>query len=234
MIEYVPGGTIAHRLDPRAKLAFQFGFAIAAFGAGMLWELAATFAVGVLALAVARLSPIRALRAYWVVLILLVLGPLGAGLRLGPPWFAVDAAVSSLWSVARVVPVLLVSAAYVHSTPARDTRAAIQRTVPGRLGALLGLGVGLTFRFVPLVRADVTRIREAIAARGGESRSVRDRAGRLAILSVSRAFARADALGVALRARCLAYNPTLPSLAFTRADWLLLAVSLAFALSILY
>lgn len=218
MITYSPGQTLAHRLDPRTKLAFQFGFAIAAVAHPTPAGLAASFTIGGLSLWVARLSPVRALRSYWVVLLFLALGPVIGGLTLGPPWFRLSPALDSLQSVLRVVPILLVSAAFVHSTPVRDTRAAIQRTVPGRPGQLLGVGVGLTFRFVPVLRADIARIREALAARGGTTRSVRDRAGRLAVLSLVRAITRADALSMALRARCFAYNPTLPALRFDARD----------------
>lgn len=213
MIGYEPGATVAHRLDPRSKLTFQFGFAAAAVAHGSTLGLAASFVIGLASLAAARLSPAEALRAYWVVLLVLALGPVGAGLQLGPPWVDVEPAVASLRSVLRVVPVLLVSAAFVRSTPIRQTRAAIQWAIPGRAGALLGVGVGLTLRYVPVVRADVERIRDAIAARAGGTRSVRERAGRIATLSVRRALGRSDALSVAMRARCLSYNPTLPRLA---------------------
>jgi biotin transport system permease protein len=231
MIWYEPGGTLAHRLDPRSKLAFQFGFAIAAVANWSTVGLAAFFAIGLVALLAARLSPIEALRSYWVVLLVLAIGPIGAGLRLGPPWFALDPAVSSLRSVARVVPILLVSAAFVRSTPIRQTRAAIQWTIPGRAGALLGVGVSLTLRYVPVLRGDVTRVREALAARAGETRSVPERAGRIATLSVRRALDRSDALSLALQARCLSYNPTLPRLAFGWLDLPILSSSVALALT---
>ena len=217
MIGYEPGDTLAHRLDPRSKLAFQFGFAIAAVAHGSTAGLLASGGVGLLALLAARLSPVEALRAYWVVLLVLALGPVGAGIHIGPPWFDFDAAAVSLRSVLRVVPILLVSAAFVRSTPIRGTRAAIQWAIPGRAGALLGVGVALTLRYVPVLRADVAGIRDAIAARAGQTRPVRQRAGRLATLSVRRALDRSDALSVAMRARCLSYNPTLPRL---RAGWL--------------
>lgn len=231
MIGFEPGDTPAHRLDPRSKLAFQFGFAVAAVAHGSTVGLAASFALALLALASARLSPIEALRAYWPVLLLLALGPVGAGVSLGPPWFDVDAAAVSLRSVLRVVPILLVSAAFVRSTPVRETRAAIQWAIPGRAGALLGVGVGLTFRYVPVLRRDVTTIRDAMAARAGETRPVRERAGRLVTQSVRRALERSDALSVALRVRCLSYGPTLPRLSFGRLDWLVLSGAVALAMS---
>jgi len=231
MLTYEPGDSLAHRLDPRTKVAFQVGFAIAVFARPTPGWLAAMLGVGLLALVAARLSPLDALRAYWFVLLVLAFGPLVGGVALGPPWFRVDPALDSLRAVARVVPVLLVSAAFVRSTPVRDTRAAIQRTVPGRPGQLLGVGVALTFRFVPVVRADVRRVREAVRVRGGESRSLRDRASRIVTLSLVRALARADRLAVALQARCFAYNPTLPRLAFSRLDYPVLALAVLLAVT---
>ncbi len=230
MLSYEPGATVAHRLDPRSKIGFQIGFAVAAFTVSTLAGLAGVYAVGLGCLLAARLSPVRALRAYWFVLVFLGFGPLFGGLTLGPPWFRVDGALTSLRGVARIVPLLFVSAAFVHSTPVRDTRAAIQHTVPGKLGQLLGIGVALTFRFVPVVRTDVGRIREAISARGGDERTLRDRASRIARLSLVRSLQRAGRLSVALRARCLAYNPTLPALSLSGLDYLVFALSIGLVL----
>ncbi len=231
MLTYTPGDTLAHRLDPRTKLAFQIGFATAAVMHPTPAGLAASVAIALLALATARLPVRRALGAYRVVLVVLAFGPLIGGVTLGDPWFRVDPAVDSLFAVLRIVPILLVSAAFLHSTSVRETRAAIQRTVPGRPGQLLGIGVGLTVRFVPVVRADVRRHREAIAARGGNARSLRDRARRLAALSVTSVLRRADTIAVALRARCFAYNPTLPPLSFRAIDWPVLGLAAALAVS---
>lgn len=231
MIPYSPGDTLAHRLDPRSKLGFQFGFAIAAVAHATLLGLAASFVIALCALAVARLSPLRALRDYRVVLAVLALGPLLGGLSLTDPWFRVEPALASLRSVLRIVPILLVSAAVVHTTTTREVRAAVQRTIPGRFGRLLGVAIGLTIRLVPVVRGDVTTIRSALAARGGEVRPFYERAGRVAALSVRRALSRADALSLALRARCFAYNPTLPAVHLERIDWLVLGLAALLALS---
>lgn len=231
MLSFRPGSTVVHRLDPRSKLALQAAVAIAAVGHDSLVWLAGLTGLALLALGLARLSPLRALWAYRVVIGVLALGPVIAGVRLGAPWFAVDPALASLRQVARLLPVLLLSAAYIHATPVRDTRAAVQRTVPGRPGQLLGVGVGLTVRLVPLLRAEVGRIRRAIRTRLGDRRGLRDRASRTAGLSLRRALARSDALAVALRARCLAYNPTLPRLQLAGWDYPVLALATALALS---
>lgn len=232
MLTYTPGETVVHRLDPRTKLGFQFAFALATFSTATLPRLAGLFVVGLGCLYLAGTTVQAVLRAYWVVLLVLALGPLIAAISLGPPWIELAPAVESLRSVARIVPLLFVSAAYITATPIRDTRAAIQRTVPGRPGQLLGVGVALTFRFVPVLRADLRRVGDALRARGGETRSFRKRSQRLTTLMVVRALRRSDRLSVALQARCFAWNPTLPQLQFGRLDipaWLLSVALVALA-----
>lgn len=217
MLSYTPGTSVIHRLDPRTKLGFQFAFALVIFTTTPV-GVAGLFVVAVGSVVLAGLSVWRALRAYWFVLLVLALGPVLAAITLGPPWIRVDAALSSLQSVIRIIPILFVSAAYIHATPIQETRAAIQRTVPGRLGQLLGVGVALTFRYVPVLRADLGTVRDAIKARGGDTRSLRARSRRLTTLMLVRALDRSDQLAVALQARCFAWNPTLPRLQFGRLD----------------
>jgi biotin transport system permease protein len=231
MLSYVAGNSLAHRLDPRSKLAVQFGFAIAVFVAPTPPWLVAMGALALGVLATARLSPLRALYAYRFVLLVLAAGPVIAAISLSAPSLRVEPALASVVAISRVLLVLLVSAAYVHTTPVRDTRAAIQRHVPGRTGQLLGVGVGLTMRFFPLVLADVRRIRAAIHARGGAARSLRERARLVVEGSLRRTFARSDRLALALQARCFAWNPTLPHLAFGRLDYPALALGVALAVS---
>jgi biotin transport system permease protein len=231
MLAYSPGESPVHRLDPRSKLCFQFGFAIAAFVQPSVLRLLILFALGVVAVRTAGLPVVRALWSYRVVLAVLAIAPLIAGFAFGAPWFRIDRAAESTRSVARVVPILLVSAAYIHATPVRETRAAIQRTIPGRAGQLVGTGVALTIRYVPVLRADVREVRDALAARGGDRRPVHERAGRIVTLSLTRAFGRSDQLAVALEARCFAWNPTLPRLAFSRPDYLVVSAGAILALA---
>ncbi|TQQ81990.1 energy-coupling factor transporter transmembrane component T family protein [Halonotius roseus] len=228
MLTYTPGSTLVHRLDPRTKLAVQFAFALVAFTASTAPQLIGLFVVGFGALRLAQLSVRAVLRAYWVVILILALGPVLAAVTLGPPWFRLEPALVSLRSVARIIPILFVSAAYIDTTPIRETRAAIQRTIPGRAGQLLGVGVALTFRYVPVLRADLRAVRDAVRARNGDTRSVWERSQRLTVLLVDRALRRSDQLAVALQARCFAWNPTLPRLHFSRLDIPVWLLSIAF------
>ncbi|MDQ2055490.1 energy-coupling factor transporter transmembrane protein EcfT [Halobellus sp. H-GB7] len=222
MLTYHPGDSLAHRLDPRTKLLAQAAFAAAAFahtaprGLAVLTVLTAAF------LAAGRLSPARAIRGYLPALPFLAAGPLIAAVNIDVSALSAgieaNAAVDPLLASYRVLLILFVSAVYLHTTPVRDSRAAIQRLVPGRVGRLLGVGVALVFRFFPLLRADLRRVREASTTRLGDERPLRDRMRLVGAAGIRRAFARADRLALALRARCFAWNPTLPELRFGRAD----------------
>ena len=231
MLRYEPGETLAHRLDPRAKLAVQFGLAVAA----VMFPTPAGFTVvgtvTLAALAAGRLSPFRVVRAYWVVFLFLSVGPALGGLALGPPWFRVDPALASLRSVARVVPVVFASAVYVRTTPVRETRAAIQQVGPGRVGRLFGVGIGLVFRFFPVVLDDLRAVQEAVRARGGERRPLLGRVQPVLVRGLQRTLLRADRLSLALRARCFAWNPTPPDLRFGRRDYPVAALGVALACS---
>jgi serine/threonine-protein kinase HipA len=88
--------------------------------------------------------------------------------------------------------------------------------------------------------AEVDRIAEAIgrwptyAAEQGVPRGTIDRISTVGMLGLTRAFDRADRLSLALRARCFAWNPTLPPLAFSRVDYPVLAFALCLVLSAFY
>ncbi|EMA43877.1 energy-coupling factor transporter transmembrane component T family protein [Halococcus saccharolyticus] len=228
MLSYEPGDSFVHRLDPRAKLAVQVGFALAAFAHTTPRGLVILTALAGCVLAAARLSPIAALAEARYALPFLLAGPAIAAFTLGPPWIALSQAVAPALASYRVLLVLAVSVVYVRTTRVRDSRAAIQRLVPGRPGRFLGVGVALVFRFLPVLLADLSRTRAAMRARLGSERGLIERMGIVTSAGIQRAFGRADRLGVALRARCFAWNPTLPALRFTRHD--LPALGLAAAL----
>ncbi|WP_049902482.1 energy-coupling factor transporter transmembrane component T family protein [Halococcus agarilyticus] len=218
MLTYEPGDSLAHRLDPRAKIAVQVGFALAAFAHTTPRGLAVLTALAGVVLAASAVSPVAALAEARYALPLLIAGPAIAALTLGPPWIALSQAVAPALASYRVLLVLAVSVAYVRTTRVRDSRTAVQSLVPGRPGRFLGVGVALVFRFLPVLVADLSRTRAAMRARLGSERGLTDRMGIVANAGIRRAFGRADRLGVALRARCFAWNPTLPHLRFARRD----------------
>ena len=87
------------------------------------------------------------------------------------------------------------------------------------------MGVGFVFRFLPLLRRDIARLRDGSAARLGTERSIRERMRLVAVGGLNRAFQRAERFELAVQARCLAWNPTLPRLRFARRDAPVLALA---------
>lgn len=231
MLTYEPDDTPAHRLDPRAKLAVQIGFAATALAHTSVRALLALSVVTTLVMAAARVPLRRTLSAYRFALVILAIAPLVAAATLGPPWIDLEDGSASARASYRVLLILLISAAYVRSTPVRESRAAIQRTIPGKPGQLLGIGVALVFRFLPVLQQDIRTIRDAMAARLGTERGAIDRASSIGLLGLSRAFDRADRLSLALQARCFAWNPTLPPLSFSRLDRVVLGAAVVLALT---
>jgi biotin transport system permease protein len=232
VLTYRPGTTVVHQLDPRSKLLFQGGFAVAVFTHDSLAALTGLTALALAALWLAALSPVRILRSFRFILLLLAIAPPIAALSVGPPWFVTAQALKAAVAGYQVVVMLLVAGAYVRTTSVRKTRAAIQRHVPGRAGQLVGVGVGLVFRLTPVLVADIRRIRDAIDARSGQNRSTIDRVRRLALVGIRRAFTRASRLSLALRARCFAWNPTLPPLSFSWIDVPVIMASVGLVLSV--
>jgi biotin transport system permease protein len=225
MLRYEPAETVVHGLDPRAKLAFQAGFVVAAFAHTTPTGLVLLTAMTLGALAMTRLSPVTALWETRIFLVFLVFAPTFETVRFGPPWIEPAAIVDPAMASFRVLLIVLVGLAYIRSTPVRESRAALQWLVPGRAGQLLGMGVSFVFRFVPLLQDEIVRIRRAQAARLGTERSARDRIRLLLVRTLVSAFASADRFALALQARCFAWNPTLPALRFRAADWATLAVT---------
>jgi biotin transport system permease protein len=218
MLEYQPGDSLAHRLDPRTKILFQLSFAVAAFAYTSPRGLAVFGLLGLLALAGAETNPVRVVWAYRFVLPFLLAAPLVAMLTWGSPWIDIAAGVDPALASLRNLLVLTVCGGYVRTTSVTDSRAAIQRTIPGRPGQFLGLGIELVARFLPVLRQDLLSIRDAEAARLGTDRPLKDRMMTLTTSGLNRAFQRADRLSVAMQARCLSWNPTLPPLRFRWVD----------------
>jgi biotin transport system permease protein len=226
-LAYRPGDGVLHRLDPRSKLALQAGFAAAAFVHTTAPGLAVLTPLAVLAPRLAGASVRDALGEFRLIAPFLVASPLVAGLTLGEPWFEVAPAVHTALASYRVLLLLLVAAAYVYSTSVRDSRAAVRWLLPGKLGAAAGVGVALVFRFLPVLQGDLAARRDAVNARLGGERSLRERIRLVGVGGLGRALSRADRLAVALRARCFAWNPTSPPLAYDRRDWLATTVAVA-------
>jgi biotin transport system permease protein len=227
VIAYAAGDTVVHRLDPRTKLFVQATVAVAAFAHTTPRGLLALSAFVVAVCWLAATPLVDSLRTYRAFLPFLVAGPLLEGATLGAPWFVPADAVTPVLASYRVVLLLLLSTAYIRTTRVRESRAAIRWLLPGRAGVVLGAGVGFVLRFLPVLRDDLSTIRSAMDARLGSERSLRERIRLIGVTGLRRVFARADRFALALRARCFAWNPTLPRLDPTWRDGPALAVGVA-------
>ncbi len=231
MLRYTPADRFAHGLDPRAKLAFQVGFVAATVTVDQGIGLGALAVVALISLWSAGLSLGTALWTFRAPIALLAAGPLIAGLTFGAPWFDLRAALRSARAGGAVLLALFIAGAYIRSTPVRETQAAIQWVLPGRLGRILGVGVGLVFRLIPLVVEDLRRVRRAQLARRGDARGWTDQAANIGIAGLRRTFGRAERLGLALQARCFAWNPTLPPLRWRGRDTIVVALAIGLVLA---
>lgn len=207
----------AARLDPRTKLAVQTGAATLVL-AGPRTGLAVVAGLAVAACAAARVDPAAALWEVRPLVPLLLAAPVVEALTLGQPWVVPADAVAPALAAARLPPLYLLGVAYAASTTARESRAAVAWLVPGRTGALLGAGVALVFRLLPSLRADLAAVRRAAAARRFDEGGAVERIRVVGVTALRRAFRRADALALGMRARAFAANPTLPRLALARRD----------------
>lgn len=218
MLTFQAGNTFAHRLDPRTKLSVQAGVATAALVHTTPQGLAVLTGIALVALVAARLSPLVALYEVRFVFPFLIAAPVLEGIQLGSPWFSFVEASAPALAGYRVILLILVSAAYVHTTPVTDIRAAVQWFIPGKPGQFIGTGVGFVFRFLPVLREDLRRIQEAMNARLGSKNSVREQITIVATAGLRRAFQRTDRFSIALRSRCFAWNPTPSELRFQKSD----------------
>ncbi|WP_254536412.1 energy-coupling factor transporter transmembrane component T family protein [Halomarina litorea] len=226
-LTYVPGDAYAHRLDPRTKLAVQAAFAVAAVAHTTPWGLAVLTLPALGAVRAAGGSVARTLWAYRAAVPFLVAAPLVEGFTWGGAWFVPADALSPALAGWRALLLLLVGGAYVRSTPIRESRAAIQWLLPGRVGVVCGAGIGFLMRFLPVLRRDLATIRSSMHARLAAERSLLDRIRLVGVTGLRRVFRRADGVSLALRARCFAWNPTLPRLSAGRQDVPALALAIA-------
>lgn len=229
-LSYVPGRTPLHRLDARTKLLGQFAIALVAFSWPTLLAIPVVWGVVGVCAAIGRIRPRALLQGYSLPFILLGIGVLVRTVQISPPGIDLGAGTAAVMHSLRVASVLVASAVYVRTTSVVETQAAIARLIPGRPGRLLAVGTGFVLRFLPVLLGDLQRARDAQNARLGHERPLHERMQSVAIAGLNRAFGRADRFSLALRARCFAWNPTPPPMAYSRADWV---VSLGCVLAVL-
>ncbi|MDR7419482.1 MAG: energy-coupling factor transporter transmembrane component T [Armatimonadota bacterium] len=221
--QYLPGGSILHRLDPRTKIIGVTGLVVMLFFVPSFAGLGG-FAALVLALfAVARISPAYALRGIRPLIVLLVFtallntffAPVADGhvlFRFGPLMATMEGLRTGLFVAARLILLVVVTSLMTFTTSPVELTDGLERLLRpfqrlGVPGHELAMMTTIALRFIPTLLEETDKIMKAQMARGAEF----DRGGVLARarafvpvlvpLMVS-AFRRSEDLALAMEARC--------------------------------
>ena len=210
---FVPGDTVAHRLDARVKVICLIVASVASFAAPSWAGLAVTAAGLAVALMASGTSPLRVLLALRPALLVLGFSLLANTVVLvGQPGLSADGFLRTVRAIARIVLVVgfaLVFSATTMPPAIADALASLLRPL-ARLGVPVG-GIStmasVALRFIPLTAEEVLRIRNAQRARGArpdEGGVLRRVAswGQVLVPLVVSLFRRADELGRAMEDRC--------------------------------
>ena len=222
---YRPGSSFAHRLDPRAKIAFVILFFVAAFcaqGPAGLAVLAAAAAAsqaasgGTLARALRQVKPFAWLMVFVAIFDALFVRSGAAILEAGPICVSAGGIAFGVENVVRFACLLLGTSALMATTSPSaltDGFALLSRPL-ARVGVRTDraqLAVSMTFRFVPTLVAEFDRIRIAQASRAANfGGNVAERAISTVPVLVplfSSALRRSETLAFAVESRLFGANP---------------------------
>lgn len=223
---YRTGATLAHRLDPAAKLIYCTLYLVAAFvahgvlgfAATALACLAAVAATGMTAHAVTKtLRPFAWLMGFVFVFNALFTISAQPLLALGPAALSWEGITVGAASVLRFALVLLGTAGLMATTSPTELADAVARLLAPlrRLGFTtdgLTLGISMTFRFLPVLFDELQRITAAQQARGArfDQKSPLDRARAcipVIVPLLASALRRAETLALAIQNREYALDP---------------------------
>lgn len=225
MLTYHPDTSLVHTLDPRTKLFLQACCAFPIILASPTTLPAITLGV-ITITTIARLDLTETIYSYRYVAIVLLIAPVLEGLTIQPPWFSIPEAIPPALASYRVSLLILISAVYIHSTAPRDSRAAIQRTIPGKPGQFLAVGAMIIFHIFPRILTAITQRRAAMHARLSQTRPITRQIELFTTNILILTFQQSDQYSKALQSRCFAWNPTLPPLRFDRTDILVILLGI--------
>lgn len=239
---YVPGNTLVHRLDARAKLVLLLIATVAAFAAPAPWGLAVVAAGLAVALVASKTSPatvLLGLRPAAVILLLSLVS--NAVVLIGQPGFSLAGLTRSAVVICRIALVVGFALSFSATTapPAIADAIASLLAPLGRLGAPVGsvaMSSSIALRFIPLTVEEMERIRCAQRARGarldegGLTARLRSWAQVLVPLVVG-LFRRADELASAMCDRCYTGEQTALLGRLTAMDWAALLCGVLWAVA---
>ena len=242
---YVPGDTIAHRLDARVKVAILVAASVASFGASSAAGLAVVAAGLAVALVASRTSPLQVLRGLRPVAVVLAVSLLANALVLvGQPGLSLAGLARGALAVVRIALVVgfaLVFSATTMSPAVADALGSLMAPLR-RLGVPVGEAstvVSVALRFIPLAEEEVGRIRCAQAARGArfDEGGVVSRVrgwGQVLVPLIVGLFRRADELGRAMEDRCYTGGRVVELAPLMSRDWTVLLGTLLWAVAALW
>ncbi len=217
---FLPGSSIIHRLDARAKLISFLILIAAAVSASTIWGYALAFLVTAAIAALSKLPPrtvldsVRWLGTFFAFIFLMNALFSGGSSPLFSFWiFAVSAEgiAQGINAVLRFMLVIVLGGIFTCTTSPRDITGAIEALMkPLKLIRVpvedVAMILGIAVQFIPTLIEETDIIKKAQIARGAhfESRRLGERALSFASLAVPiflSAFRRADELSVAMEAR---------------------------------
>ena len=251
---YREGSSFAHRLDARAKIVFVIAYFVAAFLADDAVGFACIAAAAALSLGAARMGAgqaFSALRPFrWIIALVVVVDVLfvSAGQALasvGPVSITVGGIELAAESILRFCCLMLGTAALMRTTSPTDLTEGVRCLLSPLAKAGVNtengaLALGMTFHFIPLFAEEFVRIKAAQESRlacfsGGIVRRLASYVSVFVPLFAN-AFRRADGVALAVLSRGFGSKrrSSLRARCMGKADWLVVAFSVAFAVAIVF
>lgn len=205
---YIPGNSLVHRCDARAKILLLFAFTIAIFFVRTWWGMAVFASVVVAAAAVARI-PLRALLIPLVPV--MVLGAFSALFAISSSP-GIDGFLGGGFVAVRMVVMVAGSLVVCLTSSSTELLKGFSRLIrPLRVARVpvedVAFTLALALRFIPVIAAEFRQVRMAQLSRGGDVANM-PFTRKLHVWGVAFSavfiglFRHADALADAMDARC--------------------------------
>ncbi len=214
LFSYHPGDSLLYRLDPRLKLVAMAGLSIAVVSSGnagaSLFMCFCLFFV--LRLGIGVFELVQDLKILLLLLTFVFFAR--AFSEAGEPLIQIGYislthnGVNQGWlAIVRILDVVFIGLIFIATTKTSQAKNAVAylfRFVPFVPEKRVGTMLSLMTRFIPLVFETVNETRDAMNARGGDSRNSLSRIVKLVVPVMRRSFEKADKLAIAMESRC--YN----------------------------
>ena len=218
--QYIPGNSLIHKLDPRAKLIFLVIYIVLIFCTFDFYALAIPFCLAILFMLLSKVPVKQYLKSMKMMILVIIITSVfnlfyGGGkvyFTLGPLSVTEGGINNAIIIVSRIVCLLIVSAALTFTTSPTDLTDAIERLMkPLKVFHIkvheIAMMMSIALRFVPTLLEETDKIMSAQKARGADMDSgniikrVKALMPVLIPLFVS-AFRRAYEIATAMECRC--------------------------------